>query len=155
MARERSNFETYSMFYENILQQLHHLLYQKEQVWSEHWFYSSRTGQRGFSGWEVLAKWKWKPSCQAGNLLSWSWATPAQSPCTFMLSFRSCMRWKKVATKAIWLWCRLVVMAYRLVGLSSPIWDRVYEHMVIVFEKKGKGVLGLLFLCSIPEKSMK
>ncbi|NXL85400.1 CC162 protein, partial [Alectura lathami] len=31
MARERSNFETYSMFYENILQQLHHLLYQKEQ----------------------------------------------------------------------------------------------------------------------------
>ncbi|XP_035420740.2 coiled-coil domain-containing protein 162-like [Cygnus atratus] len=36
MARERSNFETYSMFYENILQQLHHLLYQKEQVCSEH-----------------------------------------------------------------------------------------------------------------------
>ncbi|NXC73890.1 CC162 protein, partial [Anhinga anhinga] len=31
MARERSNFETYSMFYENILQQQHHLLYQKEQ----------------------------------------------------------------------------------------------------------------------------
>ncbi|OXB71129.1 UNVERIFIED_CONTAM: hypothetical protein H355_008316, partial [Colinus virginianus] len=31
MARERSNFETYSMFYENILQQLHRLLYQKEQ----------------------------------------------------------------------------------------------------------------------------
>ncbi|XP_015714160.1 uncharacterized protein CCDC162P isoform X2 [Coturnix japonica] len=31
MARERSNFETYSMFYENILQHLHHLLYQKEQ----------------------------------------------------------------------------------------------------------------------------
>ncbi|NXC44706.1 CC162 protein, partial [Penelope pileata] len=30
MARERSNFETYSMFYENILQQLHRLLYQKE-----------------------------------------------------------------------------------------------------------------------------
>uniref|UniRef100_A0A8B9DJT6 Coiled-coil domain-containing protein 162 n=1 Tax=Anser cygnoides TaxID=8845 RepID=A0A8B9DJT6_ANSCY len=35
MARERSNFETYSMFYENILQQLHHLLYQKEQVCSD------------------------------------------------------------------------------------------------------------------------
>uniref|UniRef100_A0A7M4E030 Coiled-coil domain containing 162 n=1 Tax=Crocodylus porosus TaxID=8502 RepID=A0A7M4E030_CROPO len=32
MARERSNFETYSMFYENILQQQHRLLYQKEQV---------------------------------------------------------------------------------------------------------------------------
>uniref|UniRef100_A0A8C3BZZ1 Coiled-coil domain-containing protein 162 n=1 Tax=Cairina moschata TaxID=8855 RepID=A0A8C3BZZ1_CAIMO len=32
MAREHSNFETYSMFYENILQQLHHLLYQKEQI---------------------------------------------------------------------------------------------------------------------------
>ncbi|NXK51292.1 CC162 protein, partial [Chauna torquata] len=31
MARERRNFETYSMFYENILQQLHRLLYQKEQ----------------------------------------------------------------------------------------------------------------------------
>ncbi|XP_053138734.1 coiled-coil domain-containing protein 162-like [Hemicordylus capensis] len=31
MARERSNFETYSMFYENILQQQHQLLYQKEQ----------------------------------------------------------------------------------------------------------------------------
>ncbi|XP_009324699.1 PREDICTED: coiled-coil domain-containing protein 162-like [Pygoscelis adeliae] len=31
MARERSNFETYSMFYENILQQQHRLLYQKEQ----------------------------------------------------------------------------------------------------------------------------
>ncbi|XP_015265094.1 PREDICTED: coiled-coil domain-containing protein 162-like [Gekko japonicus] len=32
MARERSNFETYSMFYENILQQQQRLLYQKEQV---------------------------------------------------------------------------------------------------------------------------
>ncbi|KAL8186355.1 UNVERIFIED_CONTAM: hypothetical protein K2H54_069211 [Gekko kuhli] len=32
MARERSNFETYSMFYENILQQQQQLLYQKEQV---------------------------------------------------------------------------------------------------------------------------
>ncbi|XP_062980874.1 coiled-coil domain-containing protein 162-like [Elgaria multicarinata webbii] len=31
MARERSNFETYSMFYENILHQQHQLLYQKEQ----------------------------------------------------------------------------------------------------------------------------
>ncbi|XP_030051526.1 uncharacterized protein LOC115465264 [Microcaecilia unicolor] len=31
MARERSNFETYSMFYENVLQQEHRLLYQKEQ----------------------------------------------------------------------------------------------------------------------------
>ncbi|XP_074676652.1 coiled-coil domain-containing protein 162-like [Strix aluco] len=31
MARERSNFNTYSMFYENILQQQRHLLYQKEQ----------------------------------------------------------------------------------------------------------------------------
>ncbi|KAJ7341823.1 hypothetical protein JRQ81_007119 [Phrynocephalus forsythii] len=31
MARERSNFETYSMFYENILRQQHQLLYQKEQ----------------------------------------------------------------------------------------------------------------------------
>ncbi|XP_054846477.1 coiled-coil domain-containing protein 162-like [Eublepharis macularius] len=31
MARERSNFETYSMFYENILQQQQQLLYQKEQ----------------------------------------------------------------------------------------------------------------------------
>ncbi|NXL33540.1 CC162 protein, partial [Glaucidium brasilianum] len=31
MARERSNFDTYSMFYENILQQQHRLLYQKEQ----------------------------------------------------------------------------------------------------------------------------
>ncbi|XP_041105837.1 uncharacterized protein si:ch73-242m19.1 [Polyodon spathula] len=31
MARERSNFETYSMFYENILQQEHQLLFQKEQ----------------------------------------------------------------------------------------------------------------------------
>ncbi|XP_062429060.1 coiled-coil domain-containing protein 162-like [Rhea pennata] len=35
MARERSNFETCSMFYENILQQEHRLLYQKEQVFSE------------------------------------------------------------------------------------------------------------------------
>lgn len=41
------------------------------------------------------------------------------------------------------------------VGLSGPIWDRVYKHMVIVFEKKGKGVLGLLFLCSVPEGSVK
>lgn len=32
MARERSNFETYSMFYENILRQQQQLLYQKEQV---------------------------------------------------------------------------------------------------------------------------
>uniref|UniRef100_A0A8D2J5N7 Uncharacterized protein n=1 Tax=Varanus komodoensis TaxID=61221 RepID=A0A8D2J5N7_VARKO len=32
MARERRNFETYSMFYENILHQQHQLLYQKEQV---------------------------------------------------------------------------------------------------------------------------
>nr|XP_020657015.1 transmembrane protein FLJ37396 [Pogona vitticeps] len=31
MAREHSNFETYSMFYENILRQQHQLLYQKEQ----------------------------------------------------------------------------------------------------------------------------
>ncbi|KAK1190270.1 CC162 protein, partial [Pygoscelis papua] len=31
MARECSNFETYSMFHENILQQQHRLLYQKEQ----------------------------------------------------------------------------------------------------------------------------
>ncbi|XP_075001749.1 coiled-coil domain-containing protein 162-like isoform X2 [Calonectris borealis] len=31
MARERSNFETYSMFYENIRQRQHRLLYQKEQ----------------------------------------------------------------------------------------------------------------------------
>ncbi|XP_053237610.1 uncharacterized protein LOC128410420 isoform X11 [Podarcis raffonei] len=31
MARERSNFETYSMFYENLLHQQHQLLYQKEQ----------------------------------------------------------------------------------------------------------------------------
>ncbi|XP_031757880.1 uncharacterized protein LOC100496491 isoform X2 [Xenopus tropicalis] len=31
MARERSNFETYSMFYENLLHQEHQLLYQKEQ----------------------------------------------------------------------------------------------------------------------------
>ncbi|XP_074845223.1 coiled-coil domain-containing protein 162-like [Carettochelys insculpta] len=31
MARERSNFETYSMFYENLLQQEHQLHYQKEQ----------------------------------------------------------------------------------------------------------------------------
>ncbi|XP_048348944.1 uncharacterized protein LOC125430762 isoform X3 [Sphaerodactylus townsendi] len=31
MARERSNFEIYSMFYENILQHQHQLLYQKEQ----------------------------------------------------------------------------------------------------------------------------
>ncbi|XP_069092706.1 uncharacterized protein [Pleurodeles waltl] len=31
MARERSNYETYSMFYENVLQQEHQLLYQKEQ----------------------------------------------------------------------------------------------------------------------------
>ncbi|XP_066478824.1 coiled-coil domain-containing protein 162-like [Tiliqua scincoides] len=32
MARERSNFETYSMFYENMLQKQHQQLYQKEQV---------------------------------------------------------------------------------------------------------------------------
>ncbi|XP_075353274.1 coiled-coil domain-containing protein 162-like [Mycteria americana] len=32
MARERSSFETYSMFYENILWQQHRLLYQKEQI---------------------------------------------------------------------------------------------------------------------------
>ncbi|XP_073483154.1 uncharacterized protein [Aquarana catesbeiana] len=31
MARERSNYEAYSMFYENLLQQEHQLLYQKEQ----------------------------------------------------------------------------------------------------------------------------
>ncbi|CAH2252244.1 Hypothetical predicted protein [Pelobates cultripes] len=31
MAREQSNFESYSMFYENLLQQKHQLLYQKEQ----------------------------------------------------------------------------------------------------------------------------
>ncbi|XP_064412378.1 coiled-coil domain-containing protein 162 [Latimeria chalumnae] len=31
MARERSNFETYSMFYEHVLRQEHQLLYQKEQ----------------------------------------------------------------------------------------------------------------------------
>ncbi|KAM8998877.1 uncharacterized protein ACOB8E_021202 [Sarcophilus harrisii] len=31
MARERSNFETYSMFYENLLQQANQMLYQKEQ----------------------------------------------------------------------------------------------------------------------------
>lgn len=31
MARERSNFETYSMFYENMLQKQHQQLYQKEQ----------------------------------------------------------------------------------------------------------------------------
>ncbi|KAL7987853.1 hypothetical protein Chor_006772 [Crotalus horridus] len=31
MARERSNYETYSMFYENLLRQQHQLLYQKEQ----------------------------------------------------------------------------------------------------------------------------
>uniref|UniRef100_A0A663LU82 Coiled-coil domain containing 162 n=1 Tax=Athene cunicularia TaxID=194338 RepID=A0A663LU82_ATHCN len=32
MARERSNFDIYFMFYENILQQQHRLLYQKEQI---------------------------------------------------------------------------------------------------------------------------
>ncbi|ETE69944.1 hypothetical protein L345_04247, partial [Ophiophagus hannah] len=31
MARERSNFETYSMFYENLLHRQHQLLYKKEQ----------------------------------------------------------------------------------------------------------------------------
>ncbi|XP_074043407.1 uncharacterized protein LOC141487779 isoform X2 [Macrotis lagotis] len=31
MTRERSNFETYSMFYENLLQQANQILYQKEQ----------------------------------------------------------------------------------------------------------------------------
>ncbi|KAM4694292.1 uncharacterized protein O3C94_004746 [Discoglossus pictus] len=31
MARERSNFESFSMFYENLLRQEHQLLYQKEQ----------------------------------------------------------------------------------------------------------------------------
>ncbi|KAM4771028.1 uncharacterized protein WCC33_002830 [Rhinophrynus dorsalis] len=31
MERERSNFDTYSMFYENLLRQEHQLLYQKEQ----------------------------------------------------------------------------------------------------------------------------
>ncbi|KAG9493346.1 hypothetical protein GDO78_001317 [Eleutherodactylus coqui] len=31
MAREQSNFESYSMFYENLLQQEHQMLYQKEQ----------------------------------------------------------------------------------------------------------------------------
>ncbi|XP_069830917.1 uncharacterized protein [Dendropsophus ebraccatus] len=31
MAREQTNFESYSMFYENLLQQEHQLLYQKEQ----------------------------------------------------------------------------------------------------------------------------
>ncbi|XP_026522286.1 uncharacterized protein LOC113411444 [Notechis scutatus] len=31
MARERSNFETYSMFYENLLRRQHQLLYKKEQ----------------------------------------------------------------------------------------------------------------------------
>uniref|UniRef100_A0A4X2KWR7 Coiled-coil domain containing 162 n=2 Tax=Vombatus ursinus TaxID=29139 RepID=A0A4X2KWR7_VOMUR len=31
MARERSNFETYSIFYENLLQQANQMLYQKEQ----------------------------------------------------------------------------------------------------------------------------
>uniref|UniRef100_A0A8D0GF26 Coiled-coil domain-containing protein 162-like n=1 Tax=Sphenodon punctatus TaxID=8508 RepID=A0A8D0GF26_SPHPU len=34
MARERSNFETYSMFYENLLRQEHQLLYRKEQVFT-------------------------------------------------------------------------------------------------------------------------
>ncbi|XP_060609133.2 coiled-coil domain-containing protein 162-like [Anolis sagrei] len=34
MARERSNFENYSMFYENILHQQHQLLYKKEQEMS-------------------------------------------------------------------------------------------------------------------------
>uniref|UniRef100_A0A670ZBC3 Coiled-coil domain containing 162 n=1 Tax=Pseudonaja textilis TaxID=8673 RepID=A0A670ZBC3_PSETE len=34
MARERSNFETYSMFYENLLRRQHQLLYKKEQVFS-------------------------------------------------------------------------------------------------------------------------
>ena len=32
MRRERSNFESYSMFYENLLRQHHQMLYQKEQV---------------------------------------------------------------------------------------------------------------------------
>ena len=32
MARERTNFENYSMFYENLLRQHHQLLYQREQV---------------------------------------------------------------------------------------------------------------------------
>ncbi|XP_053568079.1 coiled-coil domain-containing protein 162-like [Bombina bombina] len=32
MERERSNFESFSMFYENLLRQEHQLLYQKEQV---------------------------------------------------------------------------------------------------------------------------
>lgn len=32
MNRERSNFENYSMFYENLLRQYHQMLYQREQV---------------------------------------------------------------------------------------------------------------------------
>ena len=32
MTRERSNYENYSMFYENLLRQHHQLLYQREQV---------------------------------------------------------------------------------------------------------------------------
>ncbi|XP_043856794.1 uncharacterized protein LOC122753467 [Dromiciops gliroides] len=40
MARERSNFESYSMFYENLLQQAHQMLYQKEQELN-----AVRTGQ--------------------------------------------------------------------------------------------------------------
>ena len=34
MARERTNYENYSMFYENLLRQHHQLLYQREQVHS-------------------------------------------------------------------------------------------------------------------------
>ena len=32
MRREKSNFENYSMFYENLLRQHHQMLYQREQV---------------------------------------------------------------------------------------------------------------------------
>lgn len=34
MAREKSNFESYTMYYENLLRALHQNLYQKEQVCS-------------------------------------------------------------------------------------------------------------------------
>ena len=32
MAREKSNFESYTMYYENLLRSLHQNLYQREQV---------------------------------------------------------------------------------------------------------------------------
>lgn len=83
-------------------------------------------------------------------MLKGTWAAQAQSLCIFVLCFvlcfRSCTQWKKVAAQVTELWHRLLRVFHQVTALSGLSWDRVplHRHVVTAFEKEGTEALGLL-----------